>query len=338
MSSEDDTDFILRAKKIIVNKTALCVAGGGVLGVGEVGALRQWIEHGGDLKKITHIVGASVGGILASIIANGGSIEYIQKTFDGLDLRKFQDGPNVFIKCYNFFKKFGWYAGDTLHDMIGNIMYDLTGNSEITMKESFERYGVRLTIVYNSLNFKDAFYIDHITEPNTKVKDAVRMGAGYPLYYNAIFRRYLNAHGVYANNVIIDGGTIDNYPLHVLRDQGVDDSQILGLKLCSSDEIKEYKEEIDIYSKDHYDFGEPGSLIDFTLQLIDLLRTAAMKVHVKNTDWILTAKINVSNLNSTDFAITKEQLRDIFEAGEISIDQLIADTALLLKKGEYPIF
>jgi len=338
MESTSSEEYINEARKIIAEKEGLCIAGGGVLGVGEVGAISRWIDHGGNLKQLTHVVGSSVGSIIASIIANGGDIEYIKKTVENLDLKKFRDGPTIFSKLWHFFRKFGWYYGEYLHDEAGRMMLELTGNGEITMLEAYKRSGVHLTLVYNSLNFEDAFYIDHITEPDTKVKDAMRMSASYPIFFQAVFRPYVNDSGKKVNDVIIDGGTIDNYPLHVLRDQGVPDRKIFGLKLCSDDDVKEYKLENPISGKKikNYDFGEPKTLMDVTTRLISLMRNTAMKLHVKSKDWMLTAKINVFDASSMDFDITKKEMRDLYEQGELAMDKLVADTAKILEAGEYP--
>lgn len=337
MDSSDDGDlFLKQAKEIIKNKTAFCLAGGGVLGIGEVGALSRWIDHGGNLKNITHIAGASIGAVLAIAVAAGADIDWIKKLMDGLDLKKFRDGPNAIVKFWRLFKTYGWYAGDAITDFIGEMLTELVGDSEITMLELFNRNKIHLTLNYNSLNFKAAFFVDHITEPTTKVKNAGRMSSGYPVYFEAIFRKYLS-DGEWKMDTIIDGGTVDNFPLHILREQGVPDSKIIGLKLCSTDQMKQYSHTHGMYDGNHYDYGEPENLVDMIERMIDMMRTLAMRIHVKSNDWILTAKINCADYSSTDFNITKEQLRDVYEAGENSIDQLILDTACCLRDGKYPV-
>jgi len=327
--------YINEARKILVEKKGLCIAGGGVLGIAEVGAINRWIDQGADLSNLTHVVGSSVGSIISIIIANGGDIEYIKKTMGDLDLKKFKDGPNIFSKLWNLFRKFGWYSGNYLKGEGERILEELTGNGNITMLEAYERSGVHLTITYNSLNFEDVFYIDHITEPTTMLKDAMRMSASYPLFFHAIFRPYTNSSGKKARDVIIDGGTIDNYPLHVLRDQGLSDREILGLKLCSGEDIKEYALESGTDKK--YDFGEPKKVMTYASRVLNLMRKTAMKQHVRAKDWMLTAKIFVGSMSSMNFDITKEETYELFRNGESAIDQLILDTAELLEKGEYPV-
>ena len=334
-SVSSDESYINEARKIITEKTGLCIAGGGVLGIAEVGALNRWIDHGGDLRKLTHVVGSSVGSIISTIITNGGDIEYIKQIIGDLDLKKFKDGPNVFSKLWNLFRKFGWYSGDYLKGQCETIVEELTGNGNITMLEAYEISGVHLTITYNSLNFEDVFYIDHITEPTTMMKDAMQMSCRYPLFFHAFFRPYTNSNGKKCKDVIIDGGTIDNFPLHVLREQGLSDRKIFGLKLCSSDDIKEYALESGTNKK--YDFGEPKKVMTYASRLLNLMRKTAMKEHVRAKDWMLTTKIFVGNMSSMDLDITKEEKYELFKNGETSIDQLVLDTAILLEKGEYPV-
>lgn len=334
--------YLVHAKKIVSEKVGLCIGGGGVLGIGVLGAIKRWIDQGGCLHKLTHIVGASVGSLIAITIAAGADIEYLQANLGNLDFKKFKDGPNVITKLVRFCRQYGWYDGTAITDFLGKILQDLVGNSEITMLELFKKTGKHLTVVYCSLNFEDVFYIDHYTEPNTKVKEAGRMSSGYPGFYKAYMRRYLHINDAdalqnqYMNDVIIDGGTVDNYPLHVLREQGLTDDQIFGLRLCSTDDIREYTQENGLYAGNKkYDFGEPNGIEEYLTRLISLLRTAASKQYVKPNDWILTVKINVKNMSSLDFDIKDNEKEEIYQAGINALDKFITDTALRIKTGEY---
>ena len=340
---EPDLSYI-QAKKLIAGKVGLCIGGGGVLGVGEIGSLNRWVEQGGELANLTHIVGASVGSMLAITIAAGADMSYIQKKLGHINFSQFKDGPNVFVKLTRFVRQYGWYDGESITNFLGQILQELVGNSDITMLELYKLTGKHLTIVYCSLNFEDVFYIDHYTEPNTKVKEAGRMSSGYPGFYKAYMRRYLHideqdsTQNQYKNDVIIDGGTVDNYPLHVLREQGLSDDQIFGLKLCSTDDIKEYTQEHGMYSNDaKYDFGEPTGVEDYLTRLIALFRNAASKQHVRSSDWILTVKINVKNMSSLSFNMTNQQALDIYNAGVSALDKFIDDTAAQIKGGYIPL-
>lgn len=334
--------YLAQAKKLIAGKVGLCIGGGGVLGVGELGAINRWIEQGGALTNLTHIVGASVGSLLAIAIAAGADMEYLHHKLGHLNFSKFKDGPNAVTKLFRFCRQYGWYDGTAITDYIGQILHDLVGDSEITMLELFKRTGKHLTVVYCSLNFEDVFYIDHYTEPNTKVKEAGRMGSGYPGFFKAYMRRYLHIdefdpnQNRYMDDVIIDGGTVDNYPLHVLREQGLSDDQIFGLRLCYSDDIKEYSQEHGAYAVDKkYDFGEPTGVEDYLTRLIALLRTAASKQYVKPNDWILTVKINVKNMSSLNFDMTDKQKGEVYDAGMAAMDKFISDTSAQIKSGGY---
>ena len=183
------TDYKKLAIEIIAAKTAFAIEGGGALGVGEVGALSRWVELGGDLSKITHIVGASVGSIIATAIANGADIEFMKKTLFGLNLGQFEDNSYGLIRdLARLIKKYGWNKGHTITDWAGSLLCQLCGDSEVTMAEQYERTGVKLTTNGCSLRFKDTFYMNHETEPNTKQKDSIRMSSSIPIFYAAIFR------------------------------------------------------------------------------------------------------------------------------------------------------
>lgn len=327
-------DWKERAKKIIIAKTALAIEGGGALGVGEVGALSRWVELGGDLKKITHVVGSSVGSIIASAIAVGADIEYMKKTLFGLDLQQFEDNSPGLIRDFaRLIKKYGWNKGQAITDWAEGIMHELTGNADITMAEAHEMSGVVLTTTGCSLRFMDTFYMNYKTEPKTRLVDSIRMSSSIPLYYAAVFRETKTDCGE-ITDCIVDGGTMDNYPIHVLREQGVAPHKILGLKLCNTVEMAEYADE---KRGIRHDYGEVENLKQCLVKLVEMLRLTAMKLHVHKRDWMLTAKIDVNDMKSTDFDMTSEQLRMLYNNGRKAIDDLIDETAELLEAGEYPL-
>ena len=311
----------------VTQKTGLCIGGGGILGIGEIGALQRWTELGGSLSQLTHVVGSSVGSIIAIAIAAGADMKYIHNKIGNLDYSRFKDGPNTLVKLFRFFKRYGWYEGKAIGDFIGSILQDLVGNSEITMLQLYEKTKKHLTITYTSLNFEDVFYIDHITEPDTKVKEAGHMSGCYPGFYEAYRRRYLHTpdddptQSKYMDDIIIDGGTLDNYPLHVLREQGLKDDQIFGLKLYSSQEIEQETKQ---QSNKRCDSGEPKNAEEYLTRLISLFRKSATKQYVRSSDWLLTVKIDIKDYSSIDFNITDNQKIDIYNAGVKAMDDFAA--------------
>ena len=342
-------NFIDQAKQIIINKTALTLEGGGVLGIAEVGALRNLYDMGG-LRNMTHITGTSVGSVIAASLACGASVDYIEKQLFGLDLPSFKDGKCAISNAYRFLKKggYGWYKGDAIETLMGNIMKDLTGNANVTFLEAFNKFGIRLTIVYFSVNYNQTCYADYKTEPNLQIKHAVKRSSAIPAFYSAVwdqkdesttkwYKKLFNKIFKKDYLVYVDGGITDNYPIHVLKDQGCPLNSIIGLKLCSPVEFNEYKEDMNLPIDVPVDNGPPTNIYNHIMQLIGVVHNQALRYHIHKEDWKLTVKINIGNYQTTDFGITKEQQLWLYNEGKLALDSHINDVADLISQGVYPI-
>ena len=134
--------------------------------------------------------------------------------------------------------------------------------------------------------------------------------------------------------VSCDGGTGNNYPVNIPRGLGYDPNEIIGLKLISSNEVN------------HTDNGgsgmvtkigpAPPDVINYLMNVVNKLRDQALRIHVNKYDWMLSVKIDVGTLSSTDFDLSKEQSDWLFEQGKRGALKHIDDLAKLLEKGEYP--
>lgn len=321
-----------KALEILQNKKAFAFEGGGTLGVAHVAALEKLQQMGG-LKNITHVVGSSVGSIVGTALAAGASIQYMKEKLFAVDLKDFQDKDhkNKLRDVFQFLLYFGQNETKSIKTFIGNILKDLTGNSDITFIELYNLTNVHLTVTYLSLYYDKTMYADYLTEPNTKIKDAVTKSSSIPLYYEAYWedmedREYQKGCCCKFKKVkykcSVDGGTLDNYPIHVLREQGCNPIDIIGFKFVSDremyDNIYDYK-----YNENPENVPKksPENAIQFLMKIAEIGRIQAMYVHVHNEDWKLTVKTHVGKLTSTDFHMTNEQKTWLYEQGHKAVEQ-----------------
>lgn len=319
-----DTFLREKAIEILKNKTAYAFEGGGTLGVGHIGALEQLFNLGG-LRNITHVTGSSVGSIVSAALAAGASIEYMKNKLFNMDLITFQDNDNNKLRdLYQLLKYYGANKTDQIRSFIGCVLKDLQKNSEITFKELYDITHVHLTITYLSLNHVRTMYADHLTEPDTKIKDAVTKSSTIPIFYEAdwslIDSTQEESKGCCKSfkkplyQCDIDGGTLDNFPIHVLREQGCESSKIIGFKFISKGELNKY--EYTYNSKDELvSLGSPKNLVVFLERLMMIARRQAMHVYIDDDDWKLTVKTQVGDMSSTDFSMTQEQKEWLYAQG-----------------------
>ena len=339
MENSEDSYEILHAKvcEALKKKTALSFMGGGALGPGHIGQLEQLYDYGG-FRNVEYLVGASVGSIMAVAIAASkasgmdpeAQLRWMKKVLFGLDLTQFEDNDAGLLRdVYRLIKKYGWNKGEAITEWMEEIMEFLLEDKDITLKQLYERSGIHTVINYYSCNYRRTMYADHITKPHWRVADTVRKSSSIPIYYAAVFDKREGKD----DEVILDGGTMDNNPIHVLRKLGVPPENIMGLIFVSDEEIATYDEHLEEKLTDH---GEPDKITGFLTDLIGEMRELAMRMHVHKRDWMLTSYTNVHSMKSTDFTMTEDQKKMLYEEGRAGMQRFAAQTAKLITENEYP--
>lgn len=321
------------ALKILTEKTAYAFEGGGVLGAGHAGALVRLYELGG-LKQIDYVVGTSVGSIISMALACGATTYYIKEKLFDLNLNRFEDGGNFISKAFRFIFSYGIHKGDELERFAEEILTDLTDNPNITFLQAYERFGTHLTITYLSSRYRRTKYADHITSPDLPIKKAVRWSSTIPFFFKAS-RHYNKNRELY--DLLVDGGVMDNYPLHVLKEQNQSPQSILGFKLCDNNERNEYQAIKDDTIDQEVDHGLPQNIKDFSVGLLDILRHQALRYHVHKEDWKLTCKIDIGSYKTTDFTMTEDDKLWLYNSGRDAVDQHLSEIESLLISGSYPL-
>jgi len=307
-----------KALEVIKNKKAMMISGGGTLGIAEVGALFRLQEVGLNLRNIKKIKGSSVGSIIATGMACGADTKYIKDTMENINFKEFEDHDCFLHSLYQLVTKYGLNKTTGINKLASKILTDLVGNPDITFASLYERTGVHLIITYLSMNMEKTIYADHLTEPDSLVRETIVKSSSIPIFFEGYFERSENGK---CKMLSVDGGTLDNYSFNYLRDD-VEIKDILGLKFISNDEIKNNK-------------GEPKNVIDYVVRLVYLMRKQAMKLHVKENDWMSSVKINVGNLTSTDFNLSKDEKEWLFNQGYESVNSYIMELENLITEGKY---
>lgn len=321
-------DFRKEALEIIREKTSIVFAGGGTLGVAAVGALEKLEEVGLDLKRIRSVSGSSVGSILATALACGADVKYMKKKLDSIDFRKLMNKKCILVQGVNLIKDYGLHDMSEVRNFVSSVFTDLNYNPDITFKELYEKTGIWLTVTYLSMNYSRTIFADHIYEPTSSVRETIIKSSAIPIFYEAYFEGRGND-----KQVAVDGGVIDLYPFRAERYKNIPLQEIIGLKFVSSEE-REFTDEGQPGTIDE-NRGAPSNVISYLENLFDIIRKQAMKLHVKNSDWLNTVKINVGTFSSTDFNLTQSQKDWLFEQGEISIEDYIQELENNLREGKY---
>ncbi len=225
-----DADEINNLKIKLENKKItydnIVFAGGGLKGISELGLvllLKKMIDmhiinepdNDHDVCDFTGFAGTSFGSIMATLLAVGYTTDELCELVFSLDFVQFED-KNAYIigDIYNITHNYGICKGKVLEDKIGEFIQAKTGNSEYTFKQLYDERKKKLVTVGTDMNLMEPVYFSHLTFPDLPIKIAVRISASLPFFYQPkIITEVMD--GKTQQKIYIDGGVLDNYPIHV---------------------------------------------------------------------------------------------------------------------------
>lgn len=208
----------------------LVLSGGGVKGIGLVGAVVRLMEAG---YRANRIVGTSAGSIVGSIVAAASKSKTVgpQEIRDlvlSLDYGKFLDpGPIERVPllgpAWAILQGNGVYKGDYIHDFVATQLRDLGvetfGDLRLDDDQVPEERRYRLVVTATDVtrgqlvrlpwDYRGVYGLDPDEQP---VADAVRASMSIPFLFRPV--RLTSAAGL--ESTLLDGGLLSNYPIDTL--------------------------------------------------------------------------------------------------------------------------
>jgi NTE family protein len=195
---------ILGRKKLINRKNILVLSGGGVKGISQLGALKA-LDDLGHLKYIDTIAAASVGSIIACLLAIGYSPSELYDFITLFDIRKMRS-----TNTSNILTSYGLDDGKNVMIVLTKMFLAKKIDPAITFSELYKKTGKKLIMTASCINDKKVYYFSHDTNPDVQVIQVVRMSISIPLFY---------VPAMYEERMYIDGGCIDNYPIQLFKNE-----------------------------------------------------------------------------------------------------------------------
>lgn len=289
----------------------------GVRGIAYCGAIKE-MESRNLMKPVEKVAGTSSGAIVALLVSLGYSGYEIENLISGTNFKKFNDGNFLFFGGVNRMKNyFGWYRGKKLKNWLGKIVEQKTGNAGITFEQLHQKGFRDLYVTGTCLNRQKPIIFSYETYPNMKVTDAVRISAGIPLYFEAIFidssgRVFDHPKQKEGLNVMVDGGFLENFPLHIFTGSK-EDSFTLGLRIDPDAQIRNDKETQMLAEMPVNDLKE-YMLAFYTLVIENLNRQQLSK-----KDWEKTVSISDGNISPKIRRLSKEEINILIENGKTAV-------------------
>lgn len=310
----------------------LVLEGGGVKGIGLVGAVRALAESGYAFPRVA---GTSAGAVVAAFTVAlqraGESLDRLEDVARTIDYRRFRDrgglgrflGPlRPVADGLSLAFESGLFEGEYLRAWVEGVLRDLGVRTFGDLREDDpgsalpveRRY--RLVVTASDLSRKRLVrlpwdYPDYGIDPDEQhVADAVRASASIPFYYEPFTLRSPRDREV---STLVDGGVLSNYPI-ALFDRSDDRPPrwpTFGVRLTS----------------------RPGRTVteavrgpvSLALALVETLVEACDAQHIDDPCvQARTVFVDTSGVPAIDFSITDEQQEELLAQGRGAAEAFLA--------------
>tara|TARA_B110000971_G_scaffold144354_1_gene147554 strand:- start:155 stop:1039 length:885 start_codon:yes stop_codon:yes gene_type:complete len=185
--------------------THLAICGGGVKGCVLLGALEA-LDNIIRFNRIKHIIGSSVGGIIATLLCIGYRPCEMNDIFLKINLTDYRN-----IKATNIITKYGVDNCKSIITLLKACILQKITVWDVTFRELYAYNGMTLILTGTDISNSKTIYYNVETTPDMIVMDALRITISYPILYEPV---YDPIHKSY----LIDGAVLAQYPINYFKD------------------------------------------------------------------------------------------------------------------------
>lgn len=295
----------------------LVFEGGGVKGIGLAGAYAALEQRGYQPKSVA---GTSAGAITAALVAAGYSSAELDEILLALPFAEFKDEGRLdrlpLGRLASVLLERGIYEGDYLERWMAELLEakGITRFGQLVNEDAetpADRY--RLRVIASDLTHRrmlvlpdDAGHLG-IDPDDLEIARAVRMSMSIPIFFEPVVHEAAGEE-----HVIVDGGLLSNFPVHLFDREGAQPRwPTFGLLLVEPEPGKPIGHRLP--GEEH---GiERGSLIDFVKSIAATAMEAHDRMYVEKAAYARTIPIPTLGVGTTEFDITPERRDALYEAG-----------------------
>jgi NTE family protein len=304
----------------------LVFEGGGVLGIGLVGAYSVLEERA---FRPQNVAGTSAGAIVATLIAAGYTAAAIREIIFDLPFEQFTDptwagqlplvGKTRLGQGLSLLWEHGLHKGDFFHQTMrryleakevrtfGQLVYDPS-------LPPASPYRYKVQVIASDVTGRrllrlplDAHLLGY--EPDElPVADAIRMSMSIPFFFRPV--RHTNPQ-TNQRQVIVDGGMLSNFPVWLFDSPGVPEWPTFGLKLVAADPADDRGRGPSPAPLP----GDVGGLMRYGWSLVETMMRAHDQRYMDNETFARTITIPTGSLSSTNFRLSDQDKTHLYEAG-----------------------
>jgi NTE family protein len=306
-------------------KADLVLEGGGVKGIGLVGAIAVLEEHGYVFNRVA---GTSAGSIVGSLVAAGMPTSAMVDIMQSLDYRLFQDkGPEDRLpggRLYSLFAQHGIYEGEYLKSWLAEILEtygvrtfrDLRYEDAGTSIPAEQRY--KLVVMVSDVSSGrlrrlpwDYPAFGHDAD-DVAVVDAVRASMSIPFFFEPVkTRNRITDEEIW----MVDGGMLSNFPVEVFDRSHGDPPRwpTFGIKLSARRGSQAVRFKLD-------------NTYDLARSMVATMTGFHDQMHVDDPGVLArTIFIDTFGVKSTDFALDRATADRLYESGRAAAEAFLRE-------------
>lgn len=272
--------------------------GGGVRGIGHVGAICALEEEGYEWARLA---GTSAGAIVATLLACGYTGKELKEIIENLDYKKFLKKSKLhWIPLIGLGLSIWFRNGLYKNDYEEEWLEDLLQKKGIRYFDDLEEGKLKI-IISDISNGKMVILPDELPEYGLTTKDltiaqAVRMSGTMPFFFQPIKLKTPNSHYPY---YIVDGGILSNFPIWIFDDQP--DWPTFGFRLIEDEIVARPIED--------------RSPISYYKSIFRTMRQAHDLRHLTKVVNERTIKIPTGQILSSNFNLTTKEKTELYSNG-----------------------
>lgn len=298
----------------------LVFEGGGVKGVGLIGALAVLEERG---FRVRHVAGASAGAIVAVLLAAGysaGELLTVAQTMGFKDLRDrdWVDRIPILGAPISIFKDHGIYEGDRLVEWMRSLLAERGIHTfrDLETRSSDTRPVFRhiAQVIVSDLTERSLLVLPRDAhklgiDPNDlDVALAVRMSVSIPIFFEPV--RFTNRR-TGRQHVLVDGGLLSNFPVWLFDGEEDAGCPTIGIRL-DEDEGEARAAGLDL-----------ESVIGFVKGLAQTAVTAHDRHYLESASLDRTIGVPSLGVGTTDFDVSPTMSRALYESGRLAAEAFL---------------
>lgn len=295
--------------------------GGGVKGVGLIGALAVLEERG---FRFRHVAGSSAGAIVAALLASGYTTADLLRIavdvgFGDFRDRDWVDRIPVIGRPMSLITEHGIYEGRCLAERMRVLLAARGvlrfGDLATSTRGSSPEFHHRVQVIVSDLTERSLLVLPRdahklgINPDDLDVALAVRMSASIPLFFEPV--RLQNPR-TGRQHVLVDGGLLSNFPVWLFDDDGDNTIPTIGIRL---------DEGLD-------DLGAPGegmvAVIDFIRSLAQTAVSAHDRHYLERSRFDRVISVPSLGVRTAEFDLSAERARSLYQAGRQAADAFLA--------------